>query len=123
MFSASLDAGGVGLFTGPDPVADKVIAKGDPLFDSTVTFVSLSTENLNDNGEVAFSYVLADGLRGVAVAMPGSLERQVGAGGPYEGVRLTSAAGRDTVARLRDGTAGEERDFARVHARRRIPGR
>ena len=51
----------------------QVIAEGDPLFGSTVAFVSLFTENLNDNGEVAFAYQLADGLRGVAVASPESL--------------------------------------------------
>ena len=112
VFSASLDAGTVGLFTGPDPVADKVVAEGDPLFGSTVAFVSLLTENLNDNGEIAFSYVLADGLRGVAVARPGSLERSIGASEPFAGVRLTSAAGRDTVARLREGTAGADRELS-----------
>jgi hypothetical protein len=51
------------------PVADRVAG----VFGSTVAFVSLFTENLNDNGEVAFAYQLADGLRGVAVASPESL--------------------------------------------------
>jgi hypothetical protein len=115
-FVASLDGAGGGIFTGPDPVLHEVIAAGDPLFGSTVTFVSLSTENLNDNGELAFSYVLADGLRGVAVAKPQSLQRQVGTGGSYEGARLTSAAGYDTVARLRDCTAAEERNLSLAFA-------
>jgi hypothetical protein len=64
--------------TGPDPVADKVIAVGDDLFGSTVvefddafdTFTTISQEALNDSGQIAFSYVLADGRRGIARADP-----------------------------------------------------
>lgn len=112
VFAAELDAGGLGIFTGTDPVADAVIRTGDPLFGSTVSFVALSRENLNDNGEVAFLYELADGRSGVAIAAPGELERSVGLGTGYDGVRLASAAGRDTVARLRGGTASEDRTLA-----------
>jgi hypothetical protein len=112
VFAAELDAGGLGIFTGTDPVADKVIRTGDPLFGSTASFVALSRENLNDNGEVAFLYELANGRSGVAIAAPGELERTVGMGTSYGGVRLSSAAGRDTVARLRDGTASETRTLA-----------
>jgi hypothetical protein len=73
-FRAGLDAGGQGIFTGPDPVADKVIRTGDPLFGSTVTVVgnaSLSqdgTFDINDNGDIAFRYELANGVFGIAVA-------------------------------------------------------
>lgn len=112
VFGAELDAGWLGLFTGPSPTADKVIAVGDPLFGSTATFVSVLRENLNDNGEVAFLYELADGRSGVAIAAPGALERTIEAGGDYDDVRLTSATGRGTVARLRDGTAGAERTLS-----------
>jgi hypothetical protein len=109
VFGAELDAGGLGIFTGPSPTADKVIAVGDPLFGSTVTFLSLLRENLNDNGEVAFQYDLFDGRFGVAVAAPGALARPIGAGESYDDVRLTSAAGRGTVARLRHGVAQDDR--------------
>jgi hypothetical protein len=112
VFAAELDAGGLGIFTGTDPVAHKVIRTDDPLFGSTVSFVALSRENLNDNGEVAFLYELANGRSGVAIAAPGSLERTVGLGTSYDGVRLTSAAGRDTVARLRGGIASEDRTLS-----------
>ncbi|RIL05028.1 MAG: hypothetical protein DCC71_11915 [Proteobacteria bacterium] len=112
VFSAELDAGGLGLFTGPSPTNDRVIRTGDPLFGSTVSFVSLSRENLNDNGEVAFLYELANGRSGVAVASPGALSRSIDAGEAYDGVRLTSAAGRGTVARLRAGVAAEDRTLA-----------
>lgn len=112
VFAADLDAGGLGIFTGTDPVAHKVIRTGDALFGSTASFVALSRENLNDNGEVAFLYELANGRSGVAIAAPGELERTVGVGTGYDGVRLTSAAGSDTVARLRGGIAGETRTLA-----------
>lgn len=112
VFAAELDAGGLGIFTGTDPVAHKVLRTGDPLFGSTVSFVALSRENLNDNGEVAFLYELANGRNGVAIAAPGELERSIGMGTGYDGVRLTSGAGRDTVARLRGGVASEDRTLA-----------
>lgn len=112
VFAAELDAGGLGLFTGTDPVAHKVIRTGDPLFGSTADFVSLSRENLNDNGEVAFLYGLADGRSGVAVAAPNALARAVGMGTTYDGVRLTSALGRGTIARLRGNLASADRTLA-----------
>ncbi len=62
--------GGNGIFTGPDPVADKVIAIGDPLSGSTVTTVIFSREGLNDMGQVAFVASLADGRQGVYRADP-----------------------------------------------------
>ena len=62
-----------GIFTGPDKVADKVIASGDPLFGSVVSEIPASQtpgRYLNDNGQVAFAYRLSNGLSGVAVATP-----------------------------------------------------
>jgi hypothetical protein len=74
-FWSPLDAGGSGIFTGPDPVADKVIRTGDALFGSTVTAVGSHISNraqgtfdINDNGDVAFVYQLANGKSGIAVA-------------------------------------------------------
>jgi hypothetical protein len=69
-FLGTLDTGGAGIFTGPDPLADEVIGTGDPLFGSRVVDVNLFTESLNDNGQIAFSYELADGRRGIARADP-----------------------------------------------------
>jgi len=66
-FRALLDAGGEGLFVGPDPVADKVIQTGDALFGSVLTSIFFD-RGLNNNGAVAFSYTLANGVQGVAVA-------------------------------------------------------
>ncbi|WP_446385630.1 DUF7453 family protein [Coleofasciculus chthonoplastes] len=53
-FEAVLDTGEYGIFTGADPVADKVIAIGDPLFGSTVTSLGVSDKGFNDAGQVAF---------------------------------------------------------------------
>jgi hypothetical protein len=57
----SPDSPVTGIFTGPDPVADKVLAVGDPLFNSTVTQLALWRDGLNDAGQIAFLATLADG--------------------------------------------------------------
>lgn len=69
-FLAMLDSDIYGIFTGPDPVADKIIALGDPLFGSTVTFLGHSKQGVNDKGELAFFALLADGRGVVVVASP-----------------------------------------------------
>ena len=67
-FSAELTAGGMGIFTGPDPINDRVIGTGDPLFGSTVLRILFTREGFNDLGQIAFYYELADNRFGVAVA-------------------------------------------------------
>ncbi len=62
---------GAGIFSGPDPIADKVIATGDPLDGSTVAGLAFSREGLNGAGQVAFFASLADGRQGVFLADPG----------------------------------------------------
>jgi hypothetical protein len=69
-FTAELDAGGRGLFTGPDVLADRVIGSGDALGGSVVTDVSLCAEGLNDSGQLAFTAQLADGRTAVFRAEP-----------------------------------------------------
>ena len=68
-FLASLDADirGEGIFTGADPIADKVIATGDSLFGSTVTNLEFFGEGLNDVGQIAFFASLANGTTGIFV--------------------------------------------------------
>src|SRR5207245_11350529 len=61
VFEATLTAGGSGLFSGPDPSADRIIGTGDPLFGSTVTNVDFRGRGLNDAGQVAFLATLGDG--------------------------------------------------------------
>ena len=58
----------LGIFRGPDPVADKVIAVGDTLFGSTVRSLSIWREALNDSGDIAFAYGLDNLESGIAVA-------------------------------------------------------
>ena len=69
-FSAGLDAGGGGVFVGDGTVTSKVIGVGDSLFGSSVTGAGVSPISLNDAGQVAFLYQLANGTRGIAIANP-----------------------------------------------------
>jgi hypothetical protein len=59
-FLADLDAGGSGIFVGPDAVADKVIATGDLLDGSPVADVRFCDEGLNDSGQLAFQVTFDD---------------------------------------------------------------
>jgi hypothetical protein len=64
VFGADLAAGGTGIFNGPDPVADKVLATGDALLGSTVADFPvnyLNPRGLNNAGQVIFRVNLADG--------------------------------------------------------------
>jgi len=77
-FLAGLDAGGAGIFIGPDVEADKVIATGDRLFGSTVTFFEFGGgQSLNNTGQIAFRAGLSDGrfviVRADPVPEPSSL--------------------------------------------------
>jgi hypothetical protein len=67
VYRAALDDGRFGLFDGPDLVADKIIATGDSLFGSTVTGLAFAT-GINDANQIVFSYTLANGTNGIAVA-------------------------------------------------------
>jgi hypothetical protein len=67
-FMAAMDAGGYGMFTGPDLNQDKVVVSGDNLFGSMVS--RIGNCSINDNGQVAFYYELQNGVSGVAIASP-----------------------------------------------------
>ena len=69
-FAAGLDAGGGGIFLGDGAATSKIIGTGDALFGSTITGGSISTTGLNDFGQVAFYYQLANGTTGIAIATP-----------------------------------------------------
>jgi hypothetical protein len=49
-----------GVFVGPDPVADRVIATGDTLDGATVTGLTFCEEGLNDSGQLAFTAFFED---------------------------------------------------------------
>lgn len=60
-----------GLFNGSDPQLDRIIGTGDPLFGSTMAgLLQLDPNALNDFGQVAFIYGLANGTVGIAIATP-----------------------------------------------------
>ena len=69
-FLASLDGGGFGIYTGDGRSPAEVIGSGDALFGSTITGLSISPTSLNDPGQVAFYYTLANGTTGIAIANP-----------------------------------------------------
>lgn len=60
----------VGIFTGADPVSDKVIQTGDLLDDEAVKNVLFSRNGLNNLGQIAFWAELSNGTKGVWVATP-----------------------------------------------------
>jgi hypothetical protein len=60
--------GGIGLFTGSDPITDKVIAMGDEFFGSTITYLSFNREGLNNSDQIAFYAQLANGTSGIYLA-------------------------------------------------------
>ncbi len=66
-FQSVLDAGFQGIFTGPDPILDKVIAVGDALFGSTVNQLVFGHQGLNNGGQIAFWYRLDQGSEGIAL--------------------------------------------------------
>jgi hypothetical protein len=74
-FSAVENMYNPGIFTGPNPVTDKVIMRGDMLFGSPVSAVSMGVASLNDNGQIAFGYSLDDGRTGIALATPSAVIR------------------------------------------------
>jgi hypothetical protein len=60
-FHATLDDFATsGIFVGPDPVADRVVATGDTLDGATVQNLTFCEEGLSDSGELAFIAQLAD---------------------------------------------------------------
>lgn len=88
-FLATPTSGGAGVYFLADgaasSLAQRVIGVGDPLFGSTVTSVIITPRALNDSDQVAYSYGLANGVRGIGVASvpePASLAvMALGAGG------------------------------------------
>lgn len=70
-FWARLDDGSSGIFTGSDPVNDKVITTGDSLFGSTVTSISCCLKkSINNSGQIVFDAILDDGTHTIVRADP-----------------------------------------------------
>ena len=76
-FWAVLDNGTRGIYTGADPVANKVIDDHDTLFGNSIVRLNLADSSelpgnldINNSGQIAFHYQLANGFQGIAVATP-----------------------------------------------------
>jgi hypothetical protein len=70
VFEARTSTNAPGLYTGPDPVADKVVAPGDTIAGlGTVRYAQMGVEAINDNGQIAFvvAYDPGDGSTRLAV--------------------------------------------------------
>lgn len=116
--------GGHGIFTGPDPATDKVIAVGDELFGSSVIFLGFYRQGLNDAGQVAFFAKLADGRNLIVRADPINTPPDEGGAVPAAAADvflvLTSTASRPLTGpgnevqaspiKLRDGERNPARD-------------
>ncbi len=69
-FTASMDDSTIGLFDGPDPVADRVLSSGQT-FDGGVIFsIAMDRKGLNNLGELAFLVNFDDGRAAIYRATP-----------------------------------------------------
>jgi hypothetical protein len=62
--------GSLGLFAGPDPDADRILALGDRLLGSTVADLAANPVSINSDGHVAVRAALADGRQVILRADP-----------------------------------------------------
>lgn len=72
-FLATIDVPGAGeaIYTGADPIADRLIGPGDVLFGKTVTRVELAPyDAVNDAGQIAFAVRFAEDTSKIVKAVP-----------------------------------------------------
>jgi len=72
---ATPPGGSLGLFAGPDPEADRILAIGDSLLDSTVEEFASNPVSVNAVGQVAVRAKLADGRQLILRADPTVVRR------------------------------------------------
>jgi hypothetical protein len=70
VFIATPRGGSLGLFSGPDPDADGILALGDPLHGSSVADLAANPVSVNADGHVAVRATLADGRQLILRADP-----------------------------------------------------
>ena len=93
-FEGFLDPGrGRGIFRGPNPVTDKVIAAGDTLFGSRVTSVDMKRDGFNDNGSFSFLAGLSDGTSAIVRADPITFEVDPGKHDPLAALATLTGTG------------------------------
>jgi hypothetical protein len=72
VFGADMDVGNArGIYTGPDPINDKIIAVGDVLFGKTVTSLQFGRHGLNFFDQIAFKAGFSDGSASIVRANVG----------------------------------------------------
>ena len=88
---------GQGLYTGPDPVRDKVIEYGNflPGFTKSVTELALGQPGINDTGQIVFVAGLSDGRQVLVVAEPVTRRLTVARAGTGTGVVTSAPTGVD----------------------------
>src|ERR1035438_696352 len=64
-FYATPGGGRLGVFSGPDPVADRIICLGDPLWGSTVADFALNPVSVNEAAQLAVRVSLANGRQAI----------------------------------------------------------
>jgi hypothetical protein len=69
VFPADLSAGGYGIFSGPDPVANELFATGIPLL-GTTTVGGFFAVDENNSGQIVFLATLANNDRVLVRADP-----------------------------------------------------
>jgi len=67
---ATPHGGSLGLFGGPNPDADRILALGDPLLDTTVDDFAANPVSINAGGQAAIRANLADGRQAILRADP-----------------------------------------------------
>ncbi len=60
VFYATPIGGTLGVYTGPDPIAGRLLGMGSPLFGSTVVDFALNPVSINDAGQLAIRVATAD---------------------------------------------------------------
>ena len=70
VFAATPRGGRLGVFCGPDPVTDRIIEIGVPLFGSAVADFALNPVSMNNAGQLAIRVALADGRQAIVRADP-----------------------------------------------------
>jgi hypothetical protein len=95
--------GAASLFAGPNAANDRVIGVGSSLFGSTVSGIGGYSQN--DNGQIAFNVVLANGVQAIVLATPivapvTSFNNSVSTGQNLQrdlGFTVSSAKGKATI--------------------------
>ena len=70
VFYATPVGGRLGIYKGPDPVRDRVLSIGDPIFQSTMVEFALNPVSVNEKGQIAIRVNLEDGRQVILRADP-----------------------------------------------------